>query len=145
MPTLPSNTKCSSLGCKNPKSRFNSFCIEHGGRDTQKYHSTEERDAANLMYQTAQWRTLRKVMLSKQPICQACKQRGIITSANEVDHVFAWRQIGKQAFYKNCFQCLCHDCHASKTQQEKKGLFQDFRGEVMVERTIGDYARLADF
>lgn len=143
MPTVPSNTKCSHLRCNNPRTKYSSLCLEHGGRDTQKYYADKDRQEANALYQTSRWSRHRQLHLSKHPLCHACLQRGIVTPATDIDHVFAWRHLGKDAFYNNFFQCLCHECHASKSQMEKKGVYYDFRGDNRVEYRIEDYPRLA--
>lgn len=142
MPTVPTNAKCSQLGCKNPKSKLSSNCLEHGGRDTQPFYRNEERDKAHAFYLTAQWRKHRARQLSLQPLCQCCLTRGIITGANEVDHVFPWRQLGGQAFYRNLFQSLCHDCHSHKTQQERKGIITHYHNEIAMTYRLVDYERL---
>lgn len=123
MPTLPSNTQCSMLGCKNNKARFSSLCVEHGGRDKQKYGGVR---LSNAVYNTAQWERVRQAQLSAHPLCAGCLSVGVITAANHVDHVFPWKQIGKEAFYINIFQSLCHSCHSNKTALERKGLFRAF-------------------
>lgn len=142
MPTLPSNTKCAQLGCKNERSKYSSFCIDHGGRNTYKYETTEQRQEANAMYATAQWQSVRKKHLSLQPLCQACLLDGIVTSATEVDHVIPWRKIGKEAFYRNVFQCLCHDHHSSKTQLEKRGIFRHYAKDTHKDYALHDYYAL---
>ena len=139
MPTVPSNGKCSSLGCKNPRSKYSSYCLEHGGRDTQLTYRTKERDKAHAFYLTAQWSRHRIAQLSRQPLCQSCLTRGIIISATEVDHVFPWRRIGAHAFYRNLFQSLCHDCHSHKTQQEKKDTILYFANEIVIRYRVDDY------
>lgn len=141
MPTVPRNEKCSTLGCNNPRSRFSSLCVEHGGRDQQKTYTSQERRDFNAMYQTRQWATLRAIELSRSPMCASCLSQGIVAPATEVDHVFPWKQIGKEAFYRNIFQCLCHDCHSSKTQNERRGIFSHWvRGEHH-ERVLSDWER----
>jgi 5-methylcytosine-specific restriction protein A len=141
MPTAPLNSKCSHLGCNNPRSRFSALCLDHGGRDKQRSYSSEERRESNSFYATAQWKRHRKVELSKQPLCQACLIKGMVTPATEVDHVFPWRQIGERAFYHNVFQCLCHDHHSLKTQLEKHGIIKHYVGEER-DLALSDYARL---
>ena len=134
MPTLPTNTKCSSLGCKNPRSRLNSYCVEHGGINTI---DTEQRKAFTSMYQTNQWRTLRQAQLSKQPLCESCIKQGKVVQANHVDHLFAWNKIGKQAFYNNLFQSLCTNCHSHKSALEKQDIYIHYKTNKTY--TINDY------
>ena len=139
MPTLPTNGKCASLGCKNSRARFSTFCLEHGGRDTQRTYRSAEKDKAHAFYLTAQWKRHRARQLSLQPICESCIKRVVVTGATEVDHVFPWRQIGDQAFYRNLFQSLCHDCHSHKTQQEKKGKVHWYGGGEATVYGVNDY------
>ena len=61
-------------------------------------------------------------------------------AAKHVDHVFPWRQIGKQAFLRNIFQSLCHECHSYKSGQEKRGVFEHYTTEGVETRTVDDYA-----
>lgn len=143
MPTIPTYTKCSQLGCKNHRSKFNSFCMEHGGRDEQtynpKYNKTAKRIASNAPYKTKQWAVLRQIQLSKHPMCAGCLGDGIVTPAKVVDHLFPWTQISKEAFYVNRFQSLCLAHHSEKTQLEQHGIYRRY-GKVRKDFGINDYA-----
>lgn len=134
MPILPVNTKCATYGCAIPRSKLNTYCIEHGGKNTI---DTDDRKAFTSMYQTNHWRTLRRVQLSKQPLCESCMCNGRVSTASHVDHVFPWNKIGKQAFYKNMFQSLCIECHSVKTNQEKQGVFTHY--VTGKQYTVNDY------
>ena len=138
MPTIPTNKKCSSLGCNNPRSKLNSYCIEHGGLNAI---NTQERREFTSMYQTAQWKTLRQVQLSKQPLCESCISQGKVVQANHVDHLFAWNKIGKKAFYNNVFQSLCTNCHSHKSGQEKQGIYIHYA--TGKQYNINDYAYIS--
>ena len=145
MPTVPKYTKCSQLGCNNPRSKLLTSCIEHGGRDTHIYNpktnQREDRKANGLMYKTRQWEALRQIQLSKHPLCAGCMAEGIVTAANTVDHLFPWTQISKQAFYINRFQSLCPTHHATKTQLEQHGIYRAF-GTPTIDYARSDYARI---
>lgn len=135
MPTLPSNSKCSQLGCKEQRSKLNSFCKEHGGMD---YFLSEKRKEHNKEYQHRAWKRIRMVQLSKQPLCQGCMLNGRICQAIHIDHLFPWSSIGKEAFTYNIFQSLCVECHSYKTGQERKGILIYF-GTAMHEFQLSDY------
>ena len=129
MPTVPSATKCSSLGCHNIKAKFSSLCIEHGGKDSfnhKRYNNKDKRKLAVHKYHTKQWQTLRQIQLSQHPICAGCKSEGIIAAAQHVDHIFPWQQIGEMAFTHNIYQSLCQSCHSSKTYLEQQGIFRAY-------------------
>lgn len=103
--------------------------MDHGGRDTynhKKYNNTESRQEFNAMYQTAQWKTFRKIQLSKHPLCAGCLSDGKIVAAVHIDHVFPWAVIDKTAFYRNIFQSLCASCHSSKTSLEQRGIYRKY-------------------
>ena len=136
MPTLPYTTKCSHLGCKNVRSKLNSYCLEHGGLDSIQ---TEQRKEFMSMYQTTKWKQTRQLQLSKQPLCQCCLLSGKVSSAEHIDHLFPWAKIGKEAFYSNIFQSLCPNCHSNKTALEQKGIYRHY-GLVIHDYTITDYA-----
>ena len=141
MPSVPSATICKELGCKAPRSKFNGYCLEHGGRDTYIAKETEERKESNAMYQTSHWQRQKSYHLSKNPLCACCLTRGIVTQAQHLDHVFPWRQIGKDAFTNNLFQSLCPSCHSYKTGLEQKGIIKSYH-PVEHTYTIGDYGRI---
>lgn len=143
MPSIPKTTICGELGCKNARSKYNQYCIQHGGRDEQRYNQkyNQDRKAYNDMYNTRQWLTLRQIQLSKNPICCACQAEGVITPAKVVDHIFPWSQISPQAFFINKFQSLCTAHHSEKTQLEQKGIYRAY-GTPSKDFTQSDYGRV---
>jgi 5-methylcytosine-specific restriction enzyme A len=144
MPTIPKQTKCLALGCKNPKAKFGGYCLDHGGRDAYKAKPTEERKEFNSLYQTPMWKSLREGQLSKQPLCQSCLTLGHIRSANHVDHLFAWSDIGKTAFYLNIFQSLCPECHGNKSGLEKRGIYRYYHDDTHTDFNLTDYNRIIE-
>lgn len=140
MPTLPSNNKCSTLGCNNPRSKLHSCCIEHGGKDTNTFKASEARKEFNSMYNTTQWKKLRIAKLSTQPLCQACLCDGRIVAASQVDHLFSWTALSKEAFYYNIFQSLCDSCHSQKSALEYKDIYRHYKDGNVVDYSIRDYS-----
>ena len=141
MPKVPINSVCAELGCKQPRSRFNGYCIDHGGRDTfdyKKHNQSQSRKDFNHKYATKHWRTLRQVQLSQHPLCAGCLSDGRIVPAQHVDHLFPWSQIGEHAFYRNIFQSLCQPCHSSKTHLEQKGIYRRY-GTPTKDFLMSDY------
>ena len=140
MPTLPSNTKCIDLGCKNPRSKCNSHCLEHGGYDTYTLPKSKERNEFNNMYSTKQWKQLRRLHLSKNPLCMSCLNLGRVIQATQVDHVFPWSWLGKEAFYRNIFQTLCIECHSHKTALEQKNIIRFYNKNNIIDYRLSDYS-----
>ena len=139
MPYLPNNQKCETLGCKNARSKFSIYCIEHGGRDVWRFAPKEHRAENNAYYQTPQWKTMRTMQLGKQPLCQACLCKGIVNTASHIDHLFAWSQLGSHAFYNNILQSLCPECHSSKTALEQQGIYRHYTSDGINDYAIHDY------
>lgn len=139
MPTVPSNTKCSFLGCTNAKTKFSSSCVLHGGKEQIRYNDSEKRKTFNSAYQTKQWKTFRQIKLSKEPLCASCLVRGIVTVATEVDHVFPWSKLNKASFMHNIFQSLCKSCHIMKTTLEQKDVIMYYKDKEM-QYSIKDYS-----
>lgn len=136
MPTVPRQNKCAHLGCSKERSALNTYCIDHGGKDCT---DTPERKKANAMYQTARWSRLRIRQLSKSPLCQSCASRGKVTPATDIDHLFAWQDIGADAFYRNIFQSLCRNCHTVKGGLERKGIYRHYINQEAHDYDITDY------
>ena len=144
MPSIPTNTKCAQLGCPNLRSKGNTYCLEHGGRDkydTKHNNKTPERKEQIALYQTKQWDTLRQIKLSTHPLCQACLINNRVTQAQHIDHLFPWMQLSKDAFYRNVFQSLCAEHHREKTHLEQRGIIR-YYNNVVTDFTIADYARV---
>jgi 5-methylcytosine-specific restriction endonuclease McrA len=62
-----------------------------------------------------------------------------VASAKHVDHLFPWSWIGEQAFYRNIFQSLCHECHSHKTSLEQDGIIMHYTNPPK-EYKLNDYA-----
>jgi 5-methylcytosine-specific restriction protein A len=133
MPYLPSNTKCTELNCKNKRTKLNTYCLEHGGIEYSKNKQV------NNVYQSAVWRSIRIRQLSKQPLCQACLLDNRVESAQHIDHVFPWKQIGDHAFINNLFQSLCAEHHSHKTHLEQRGIFMHYSDSKAEELSKHDY------
>lgn len=132
MPYLPSSNKCSQLGCKEQRSKMNSYCVQHGGKEWIKSETASA-------YQTPAWRSIRQRQLSIQPLCQACLIDGRVELGNHVDHVFPWKQIGGKAFLHNVFQTLCGAHHSHKTGQEQQGKYEHYTSNGLKVYTEHDY------
>ena len=139
MPTVPKQTKCAYLGCGNDRSPLNSYCMEHGGKG---FNDSAKRKQSNAKYRTAYWSRTRLNQLSRQPLCQACAIEGRVSAATEVDHLFAWNQIGDEAFAVNVFQSLCKNCHTVKTSLEQKGVFRHYRADKPTDYELKDWYRV---
>jgi hypothetical protein len=58
----------------------------------------------------------RERRLTLEPLCRHCAQRGVVTPAEEVDHIKPLAFGGTDT--DDNVQCLCMECHAIKTAEE---------------------------
>tara|TARA_R100000655_G_scaffold91646_1_gene132471 strand:- start:61 stop:393 length:333 start_codon:yes stop_codon:yes gene_type:complete len=68
-------------------------------------------------YNSKRWRALRNYFIQKNPICKICQSKGIIKSAQCVDHIKPITIGGSQVDINN-LQSLCNSCHAKKSSRE---------------------------
>lgn len=59
---------------------------------------------------------IRRYHLLNNPLCVACKAKGLIELATEVDHIIALCNGGQDIDSNR--QGLCHKCHAIKTAKD---------------------------
>ena len=121
MPSIP-RTQCAHMGCKAPSMPHSRWCANHGPTMTSKAPSRVDND----LYKGQAWASIRAAQLSKYPLCASCQTRGIIESANVVDHVIPWRTMGREYFRKIPLQSLCVSCHSIKTGLESRGIYRAF-------------------
>jgi 5-methylcytosine-specific restriction protein A len=58
------------------------------------------------------------IVLTREPLCRACKLRGKLVPATDVDHIDG--DVRNMA--DENLQPLCHSCHSEKTAREDGGL-----------------------
>lgn len=88
-------------------------------------------------YKTAAWQRLRNMQLRKEPLCRECKNKGIISVADTVDHIIPHRGDRVLFYDSENLQSLDKKCHSSIKQRiEKSGEFGcDENGIVLNWRT----------
>lgn len=88
-------------------------CLAHSHFRDMEYRDAERQK----LYNTFQWRQIRKKQLTAHPWCEKCLSAGIYTPATDVHHLK--RHEGNvETFFSSPLQSLCHSCHSSETIQE---------------------------
>ena len=70
------------------------------------------------MIHTTQWLKLRRDVLTKHPLCESCREAGVLTPAVEVHHIvpvedgLSKREKERLMFSPSNLRALCHACHA---------------------------------
>lgn len=79
------------------------------------------------IYNTTQWKNLRKAYLMTQPLCEKCLEEGRITKATQVHHIYEISNGSSElemkdiAYNPDNLQALCEDCHRLEHLNRKKG------------------------
>jgi 5-methylcytosine-specific restriction endonuclease McrA len=70
----------------------------------------------------ADWRKLRAIILTREPLCRACAERGLTVPATDVDHIepFSGLADPRRLAPGNC-RPLCRPCHARRSQRQAVG------------------------
>jgi 5-methylcytosine-specific restriction endonuclease McrA len=77
------------------------------------------------LYNTKQWKLLRKQQLAHSPLCAFCEKQGKVTPANVVDHKQPHKGDKDLFFAPGNLQSLCKTCHDSAKQRAEKAGIQD--------------------
>ena len=77
---------------------------------------------SNRLYATnsAQWRRMRELVLSREPLCRTCAATGRTVPALHVDHVNG-RADRREDYQPENLAPLCASCHSSKTNSQRAG------------------------
>lgn len=63
----------------------------------------------------------------EHPLCECCREKGIVKPATCVDHIIPWPVCGERFFYdRTNLQALCDECNYAKGQRDKKTI-QEWR------------------
>ena len=77
-------------------------------------------DSVGRIYDTKQWKQVRGLYISLNPVCEVCKKLDRITPASQVDHVQAIEEGGAPFDLYNLMS-LCQRHHSRKTVMRDHG------------------------
>jgi len=108
---------CRYFGC--PALTHERYCEKHKKEVMNRYNKERRADPArnDMFYSSSKWRKVRQYHLTREPLCRSCGRRGIITSADTVDHIVPIRHGGADLDDMN-LQSLCAPCHSRKSGEE---------------------------
>ncbi len=115
MPTL--FKLCNEHGCRNKAKPEESYCEIHLKQRRREYDSKQRDSMSTRFYNSTLWGRIRKIQLSRQPLCEACLSEGRTTPATVVDHIEAIKESGPQLDLEN-LQSLCASCHSKKHSED---------------------------
>ena len=79
-------------------------------------HGKTERGCMTKRITGRRLQRIRKQVFGEQPICVACKAKGRVTVATQVDHIVALVNGGEDEHDNR--QALCEECHKAKTRRD---------------------------
>lgn len=101
---------------------------------SKSYQESDEKSSRERQfYQTKGWKSLRKLHLSREPLCRKCREKGDTVPAREVDHIIPLRD-GGDIFDEENLQSLCKPHHSQKTRREMNERRQNGDGGTSTQR-----------
>jgi 5-methylcytosine-specific restriction protein A len=111
---------CAQSGCPALVPRGQSRCQAHRRRRWREYQRRRpDRRVVKQIYHTARWQKVRRLILSREPLCRPCKAAGLVVAAVQVDHIKPV-DAGGAPFDSENLQPLCFSCHSRKTLEENR-------------------------
>lgn len=98
---------CARNGCA--KLTSERYCAEHAKEEAKYYNHYKRDPASNKRYDRA-WARIREAFLQANPLCEICRQEGLLQAATLVHHKVRLKEGGRND-WKN-LQALCAKCHA---------------------------------
>lgn len=77
----------------------------------QAYEVRAARKEDKGFYGSARWRRLRQSVLARQPLCQRCAERGVVTAAEHVHHRLPRKTHPDRELDPTNLEALCLACH----------------------------------
>lgn len=115
------SSPCREWSCPNlVKSRSQKgFCDDHASKRSGWSRRADRTGSTTVRGYGYAWQKLRKRILHRDKyLCVACKAKGRITEATDVDHIVCKAQGGTDDELN--LQSLCSLCHKEKTAMEGK-------------------------
>lgn len=115
MPKMPPKA-CSKPGCLAYAVR-NGRCISH--RLLYKPWASNQGKSRHERGYDSRWYRIRKMIMVRDGyLCKPCQREGMLTKADEVDHIVPKSQGGTDDVAN--LEAICKCCHKVKTQSESK-------------------------
>lgn len=118
MPRRPKKP-CAFTQCPELVEPGNTYCQAHQKQDRREKQQEydKKRPPSNKRGYNWNWRKLRKMKLTADPLCEYCQEKGKVNAATEVDHIdgnvknLNWDNLASS----------CKSCHSKKTVKEQGG------------------------
>jgi len=85
-------------------------CEKHKKIHHKKYNYDRWDNDEQTFYKTSQWKKVRELKLSMNPICERCLKEGKYTVAKVVHHIVEIKDGGSRTGLFN-LESVCYSCH----------------------------------
>jgi len=99
-------TVCAAPGC--------GALVRKGRCPAHALQRNRERGSSTERGYDSDWRKVREVKLSMEPLCHDCMDRGRVTPANEVHHIEKFRNRPELRLKLENLMSLCGPCHDAR-------------------------------
>ena len=113
MPYKP-RRPCAYIGCRMFAANGEQYCAEHKKMLDRHYNRFQRNPETKKHYGSA-WKRIRNKFIKANPLCEECKDNGVLTPAQEVHHILALSKGGGNE--ASNLMSLCKSCHSRKTAQ----------------------------
>lgn len=112
---------CTHPGCPALVTGKGSQCPAHA-KKRQRVSDARRRtnQTGPRLYDSQRWKRLRKLVLTRDPLCVECRKKNRVTAACHVDHIVSISDGGNPFDLAN-LQALCASCHSRKTARQDGG------------------------
>jgi 5-methylcytosine-specific restriction protein A len=119
MPKLPPK-RCIHPLCDDVAT-YHSYCDKHKPKQNKRLYERSALSKDNdKFYNSSYWKTTRRQILMKYPLCEYCKKEGVLTEATVVDHIIRRSHYEGSPYDHKNLQALCESCHSIKTNKESQ-------------------------
>lgn len=108
MPYKPKHP-CSYPGCKELVPYGERYCEEHKKIAAKQYEQYGRKEEERQRYE-GPWKTIRKMKLASQPLCENCLKNGRYTRAVLVHHIIPLEEGGSND--SSNLMSMCQECHS---------------------------------
>lgn len=91
-----------------------------GGKKESKRPSNQRWSTHDNFYSSTAWRKVRDIKLRQNPLCEECKEKGIIKEAHSVDHNRPRKWWPELSLVIDNLKSLCQSHHAKKSAREQR-------------------------
>src|SRR5690606_42121235 len=107
-------------GLRSSTNEYNLYCLrckagQYGPCPQRPRRQPAESPGAAKRVNDRQWRDLRELKLSDEPLCDDCQQKGIVTPAVDVHHVVKISDDPTMRLDRSNLMPLCKRCHSART------------------------------